>query len=141
MIRSLNIIMLLSVFMLSTAQAATYTCTIKNTLKLNQNGSFVTHGWAANYQNREFTVDAVTGQVLRTTALKQRLTNFNKDTEPKLLDLGQDDKPLRALTHYAERGEYALLEIDDSGKYANADKKPFFYHTDVGLILTGTCME
>lgn len=49
-------ILLLGIISMS-ASANEYTCTIKSTLKINQNGYFVKHGWAANYMNRQFTVE------------------------------------------------------------------------------------
>ncbi|MEM6998955.1 MAG: hypothetical protein AAF419_03845, partial [Pseudomonadota bacterium] len=60
----------------SNSFADTYTCSIKNVSKLNENGYFVSHGWKTNYLNRQFTIDRESGKVLNTTALKERLSNF-----------------------------------------------------------------
>ena len=111
-------------------------CSIKNVLQLSDSGSFVTHGWSANYLNREFTVDLETGRVLRTTALKQRLSNFDKDHAPILLKSDTQNNVLKAVTLYGEDGQYALLEIRNT---ADGNPAPFFYHTDVGMVLTGIC--
>ena len=119
-------------------QASELVCSIKNVSKLSENGFFVTHGWTANYLNREFTVERETGKVLRTTALKQRLSNFDKEYAPILLSGGDQKDALKAVTLYEKSGQYALLEI---GSAPAGNPKPFFYHTDVGMILAGTCTE
>jgi hypothetical protein len=119
-------------------QASELVCSIKSVSKLGDNGFFVTHGWSANYLNREFTVERETGRVLRTTALKQRLSNFNKEHAPILLNSGDQTDALKAITIYESSGQYALLEI---GSTPAGNPRPFFYHTDVGMILSGTCIE
>ena len=118
--------------------AKEYTCTIKTISELNANGYFVTHGWAANYLNREFTVEGNTGKVTKTTALKQRLNNFNKNSAPTIISNAGENEPLRVFTHFQDKGNYALLEIQDIAEN-NGSLKPFFYHTDVGMLLGGTC--
>ncbi len=124
-----------------TANAFEYTCTIKNTLKVNANGYFVTHDWAANYMNREFTVDSETGRVLRTTALKQRLNNGDENHGPVILGKNDPEMPLKIITVYEDRDTYALLQISDNNTYSGRNRKPFFYLTDIGMILTGTCIN
>ena len=119
-------------------QASELVCSIKNVSKLSENGFFVTHGWTANYLNREFTVERETGKVLRTTALKQRLSNFDKEHAPVLLSSGDGDDTLKAVTLYEKKGQYALLEI---GNAPAGNPRPFFYHTDIGMILTGVCAD
>lgn len=66
-LRTLSLI--LTLFFCSTVYADLYTCSIKNGSTLNQNGYFVSHGWKANYLNRNFTIDRESGKVLNTTAL------------------------------------------------------------------------
>jgi hypothetical protein len=119
-------------------QASELVCSIKSVSRLGDNGFFVTHGWTANYLNREFTVEHETGRVLRTTALKQRLSNFDKEHAPILLNSGNKTDALKAVTLYEGSGQYALLEI---GSAPAGNPRPFFYHTDVGMILSGTCIE
>jgi hypothetical protein len=114
-----------------------FVCSIKNVAKLSDNGFFVTHGWSANYLNREFTVERETGKVLRTTALKQRLSNFDKEHAPILLSNDNDDA-FRAVTVFEKNGQYALLEIRNT---SGGNPMPFFYHTGIGMILSGTCEE
>jgi hypothetical protein len=116
-----------------------YTCSIKNVSKINDNGYFVRHGWAANYQNREFTVDITSGKVLSTTALKERLNNFDLEHEPLLLNDDHKDRPLTAFTFYPETGTYALLQINNQLSNSDLFEKPYFYHTSIGMILSGTC--
>lgn len=102
--------------------AGEFQCSIKNVLQLSDTGAFVTHDWSANYLNREFTVERETGKVIMTTALKQRPSNYDRDYAPLLLSSGQ----------------YALLEINNA---PDGNQRPFFYHTSIGMILTGTCKE
>lgn len=116
-----------------------YTCSIKNVSKINDNGYFVRHGWAANYQNREFTVDIASGKVLSTTALKERLSNFDLEHEPLLLNGDHEERPLTAFTFYPETGTYALLQINNQLSNSDLVEKPYFYHTSIGMILSGTC--
>lgn len=118
--------------------ASELVCSIKNVSKLSENGFFVTHGWAANYKNREFTVERDTGKVLRTTALKQRLSNFDKEHAPILLSNGDGNDSIKVVTLYEQTGQYALLEI---GNAPEGNPRPFFYHTGIGMILSGTCIE
>ena len=80
---------------------------------MNKNGYFVRHGWSANYQNREFTVDRKTGRVVNTTALKQRLSNANQKYQPEIINSKRTDTPYRVFTNFADTGTYALLEIRD----------------------------
>lgn len=133
-------VLLIQVMLSSATQAGEYTCSIKNTLKMSANGYFVTHGWAANYKNREFTVDSETGRVLRTTALKQRLSNADDKSGPVILNPKSSEAGLKVFTHFEENGGYALLHVYAGDEFADKSRKPFFYHTDVGLILTGTCV-
>ena len=120
------------------AAESKYTCSIKNVLRLNETGSFVTHGWAANYLNRNFFVDRVTGKVTGTTALKIRLSNYNTTYQPQLMKYSDINKSYKSVTLFYDTGEYALLQID---KFIEGNKKPFFYHTAIGMILTGTCVS
>jgi len=113
-------------------QAEGYLCTIRDVLQLADNGSMARHGWAANYQNRRFTLDAESGKVTGTTALKVRLSNYNADYQPVVLR----DKSFQSLTLYSDSGRYSVIQINtDIEKPA----KPFFYRTAVGMFLTGTC--
>lgn len=119
-----------------TVSAAEFECSIRNVLRLNETGNIVRHGWAANYQDRQFTVDRETGRVLRTTALKQRLSNFNKGSIPHVIDYGEKNDAYKVVTLFEESGDYAVLQIDKVGK---GDDMPFFYRTSIGMILTGLC--
>jgi hypothetical protein len=118
--------------------AGDFVCSIKNVAQLSDNGFFVTHGWSANYLNREFTVERETGKVLRTTALKQRLSNFDRENMPVLLSNGEAGDAFKAVTVFEKNGQYALLEIRNA---AGSNPRPFFYHTGIGMILSGTCEE
>lgn len=118
--------------------AAEFQCSIKHVLRLNETGAFVTHEWSPNYQNREFTVDRATGKVTGTTALKVRLSNFNQEYAPQLLTSGKSGDSYKAITLYEKTGEAAVLQINDEEA---GSPKPFFYHTYIGMILTGTCAE
>jgi hypothetical protein len=120
--------------------AGTYDCTIRNTLAMNDAGQFVAHAWAANYQNRKFFVDRATGEVIGTTALKERLNNFDASHRPRLLNKDDSEAPFVALTQFANTGRYALLQIDDYSEFKDVAEKPYFYHTSIGMILTGTCV-
>ena len=119
--------------------AQQYVCTIKNVSAMNDNGYFVKHGWATNYMNRKFTVDKDSGQILNTTALKQRLSNASADDKPIFISQ-PPESAFRAFTHFKDKGTYALLEIQDDNSHADSPEKPYFYHTDIGMILSGTCL-
>ena len=122
------------------AASGTYVCSIKDTLRLSDTGQFVTHGWAANYMNRKFTVDRESGKVIGTTALKERLINWDATHKPLLLNKDNPNTPFAALTHYDETGQYSLLQINEHDEFDNVNEKPFFYPTYVGMVLTGTCV-
>jgi hypothetical protein len=115
-------------------QAGTFECTIRDVLTLSQNGSMATHGWAANYRNRKFFLDRDSGKVTGTTALKVRLSNYNADHRPEVLDRDV----YVSLTLFRDSGRYAVIQIetpaDDGGEM------PFFYRTAIGMFLTGTCI-
>lgn len=114
------------------ASTEEYKCAIKDVLRLSETGNFVTHEWSANYLNRNFTVDKESGKVIETTALKVRLSNFNKDFSPRVFI----SDTYKSITIFEDINRYALLEINTSVEDA---RKPFFYHTNIGMILTGTC--
>lgn len=119
-----------------TVSANEFECTIKNVLRLNETGNIIRHDWVANYQDRKFTVERETGRVLRTTALKQRLSNYNRKSIPHVVDYGDKNGSLQAITLFEEDGSYAALQIDNLSKGSNM---PFFYRTNIGMILTGLC--
>jgi hypothetical protein len=115
-----------------------YACNIEAILKLNDVGQYATHGWAANYMNRKFFLDRETGKVIGTTALKARLTNFNKTSQPVILNNTKEMASYKVLTIFEEKGQFASLRIYEN---VESDKKPYSYQTAVGMLLTGTCVE
>lgn len=118
--------------------ASEYVCTIGAILKLNDVGLYTTHGWAANYMNRKFFLDRETGKVIGTTALKARLTNFNKTSSPKILLNDKEKSSYKVVTIFEEKGQFSSLRIYEN---ANSAEKPYSYQTAVGMLLTGTCVE
>jgi len=119
------------------AYADLYVCSITNVAGLNDNGYFVTHGWKANYVKRQFTIDNESGSILNTTALKTRLSNGDKDNKPVVISTNKDDNSLKIFTHFKGDGTYALFQMNDFDK--ESIDKPYFYHTEIGMILSGTC--
>ena len=119
------------------AYADLYVCSITNVAGLNDNGYFVTHGWKANYVKRQFTIDNESGSILNTTALKTRLSNSDKDNKPVVVSTNKDDNSLKIFTHFRDNGTYALFQMNDFDK--ESIDKPYFYHTEIGMILSGTC--
>ena len=87
--------------------------------------------------NRKFFVDRDTGKVIGTTALKVRLRNFDTKYQPQIMEFSDINKSYKAVTLFKDTGEYSLLQVDD---FVDGNKKPFFYHTAIGMILTGTCV-
>ena len=118
--------------------ASEYACTINAVLKLNDVGQYATHGWAANYMNRKFFVNRESGKVIGTTALKARLTNFNKTSSPIVLHNAEDISSYKAVTIFEEKGQFSSLRIYENSEN---DEKPYSYQTAVGMLLTGTCIE
>jgi|TARA_B100000959_G_scaffold78584_1_gene83405 hypothetical protein len=119
------------------AYADLYVCSIVNVAGLNDNGYFVTHGWKGNYVKRQFTIDNESGSILNTTALKTRLSNGDKDNKPVVISTNKDDNSLKIFTHFKNDGTYALFQMNDFDK--ESIDKPYFYHTEIGMILSGTC--
>jgi hypothetical protein len=118
--------------------ASEYACTIKAILKLNDAGLYATHGWAANYMNRKFFLDRETGKVIGTTALKARLTNFNKTSSPIILLNDKETSSYKVVTIFKEKGQFSSIRIYEN---AESDEKPYSYQTAIGMLLTGTCIE
>ena len=118
--------------------ASEYACTIKAILQLNDIGLYVTHGWAANYMNRKFFVDRETGKVIGTTALKARLTNFDKMHNPTVFHNTEEKTSYKVLTIFEDKGQFSSLRINENFE---GDEKPYSYQTAVGMFLTGTCIE
>ena len=118
--------------------ASEYACSIDAILKLNDVGQYATHGWAANYMNRKFFLDRETGKVIGTTALKARLTNFNKTSQPVILNNAKEMASYKVVTIFEEKGQFASLRLYES---IGNDKIPYSYQTAVGMLLTGTCIE
>ena len=118
--------------------ASEYACTIKAILKLNNVGLYATHGWADNYMNRKFFLDRETGKVIGTTALKARLTNFNKTSQPIVLNNAKETSSYKVVTIFEEKGQFASLRLYEG---IGNDEIPYSYQTAVGMLLTGTCIE
>ena len=118
--------------------ASEYACTIGAILKLNDVGMYTTHGWAANYMNRKFFLDRETGKVIGTTALKARLTNFNKTSQPIVLKNAKETSSYKVITIFEEEGQFASLRLYEG---IGIDEIPYSYQTAVGMLLTGTCIE
>ena len=118
--------------------ASEYACSIDAILKLNDVGQYATHGWAANYMNRKFFLDRETGKVIGTTALKARLTNFNKTSQPVILNNVKEMASYKVVTIFEEKGQFASLRLYEG---IGNDKIPYSYQTAVGMLLTGTCIE
>lgn len=118
--------------------ASEYVCTIKAVLELNDAGQFVAHGWTANYLNRKFMVDRKSGKVIGTTALKARLTNFDKTHSPEVLHNAREKSSYKVVTIFEDKGEFSYLRINEN---IESDEKPYTYQTAVGMLLTGTCIE
>jgi hypothetical protein len=118
--------------------ASEYACSIDAILKLNDVGQYATHGWAANYMNRKFFLDRETGKVIGTTALKARLTNFNKTSQPVILNNVKEMASYKVVTIFEEKGQFASLRLYEG---IGNDKIPYSYQTAIGMLLTGTCIE
>ena len=118
--------------------ASEYACTIGAILKLNDVGLYATHGWAANYMNRKFFLDRETGKVIGTTALKARLTNFDKTSQPVVLNNAKETSSYKVVTIFEEKGQFASIRLYEG---IGNDKIPYSYQTAVGMLLTGTCIE
>ena len=132
-----NIFFLLIILVSNSSYADLYVCTIVNVFGLNDNGYFVTHGWKGNYVKRQFTIDNVSGNILNSTALKTRLSNGNDKDTPVVISSNNDKNSLKVFTHFKENETYALFHMNDFDK--KSTDKPYFYHTEIGMILSGTC--
>ncbi len=118
--------------------ASEYACTIKAVLELNDAGLYKDHGWGANYMNRKFFLNRETGKVIGTTALKARLTNFDKTHSPIILQNAEEKTSYKAITTFEDKGQFSSLRIYEN---IESDEKPYSYQTAVGMVLTGTCIE
>ena len=118
--------------------ASEYICTIKAVLQLNDVGQYIAHGWSANYMNRKFFVNRETGKVIGTTALKARLTNFDKTHSPKVLHNAEEKSSYKVVTIFEDKGQFSSLRIYEN---IENDEKPYSYQTAVGMLLAGTCIE
>lgn len=118
--------------------ASEYACSMHAVLELNDVGQYKAHGWVANYLNRKFFVDRDTGKVTGTTALKARLTNFDKTHSPKVLHNADEKSSYKVVTLFEEKGQFSSLRIYENVK---SDEKPYSYQTAVGMLITGTCIE
>jgi carbohydrate-binding DOMON domain-containing protein len=101
-------------------------------------GQYKDHGWRENYLNRKFFIDIETGKVVGTTALKARLTNFNKTVQPTVLRNAAEDYSYKIVTVFEENGQFSSIRIAEN---IESDEKPYSYQTAVGMHLTGICTE
>ncbi|MEJ2761153.1 MAG: hypothetical protein P8126_06325 [Gammaproteobacteria bacterium] len=122
----------LLIIMPAWASAAQFTCTINEVLRLDDNGTFVTHGRSALYQNRKFYLDPDTGKVTGTTALHARLRNSDAHSSPVVLR----NNGFKAVTLFRDAGSDAVIQIN---KAKDGQPRPFFYYTRLDMMLTGTC--
>ena len=118
--------------------ASEYACSIKAVIELNDVGLYKAHGWVANYLNRKFFVNRDTGKVIGTTALKARLTNFDKTHSPIILNNADEKSSYKVVTLFEDKGQFSSLRINENIKGV---EKPYSYQTAVGMLLTGTCVE
>ena len=118
--------------------ASEYACTIKAILKLNDTGLYAAHGWSANYMNRKFFLDRETGKVIGTTALKARLTNFDKTSQPVVLNNAKEISSYKVITIFEEKGQFSSIRLYEGIENVEI---PYSYQTAVGMLLTGTCIE
>ena len=88
--------------------------------------------------NRKFFVNRETGKVIGTTALKARLTNFDKTHSPIMLHNAEEKSSYKAVTIFEDKGQFSSLRINEN---IESDEKPYSYQTAVGMVLTGTCVE
>lgn len=116
------------------ASAAQFTCSIQEVLRLDDNGTFVTHGRSALYQNRKFYLDPDTGKVTGTTALHARLRNSDTRNFPVVLH----NNGFKAVTLFRDAGSDAVIQINEA---KDGQPRPFFYYTRLDMMLTGTCTE
>jgi hypothetical protein len=116
------------------ASAAQFTCSIQEVLRLDENGTFVTHGRSALYQNRKFYLDPETGRVTGSTALHARLRNSDAHNSPVVLR----NKGFKAVTLFRNTGSIAVIQINEA---KDGQPRPFFYYTRLDMMLTGTCTE
>ena len=117
--------------------ASQYACSIKSVLQLSDVGLLTDHGWVANYLNRKFFVDRDTGKVVGATALKARLTNFDKTYSPKVLINTEEKSSYKVVTVFEDKGQFSSLRIYDN---VASSEKPYTYQTAVGMLITGTCL-
>ena len=96
------------------------------------------HGWIANYLNRKFFVDRESGKVVGTTALKARLTNFDKTHAPVVLINSEEKSSYNVVTLFEDKGQFSFLKIYDN---VESPEKPYSYQTAVGMLITGTCLD
>ncbi|MFT5396898.1 MAG: hypothetical protein ACI85N_002113 [Gammaproteobacteria bacterium] len=118
--------------------ASEYACSMQAVLELNDVGQYKAHGWVANYLNRKFFVNRETGKVTGTTALKARLTNFDKTHSPKVLHNADEKASYKVVTLFEDKGQFSSLRIYENVK---SDEKPYAYQTAVGMLISGTCIE
>ena len=118
--------------------ATEYACTIKAVLDMSDTGLYIEHGWRANYMNRKFFVNRETGKVIGTTALKARLTNFDKIHSPVVYHNAEEKTSYKVLTIFEDKGQFSSLRINEN---VESNEKPYSYQTAVGMLLTGTCIE
>jgi hypothetical protein len=88
--------------------------------------------------NRKFFVNRETGKVIGTTALKARLTNFDKIHSPVVYHNAEEKTSYKVLTIFEDKGQFSSLRINEN---VESNEKPYSYQTAVGMLLTGTCIE
>jgi hypothetical protein len=88
--------------------------------------------------DRKFFVNLDTGKVTGTTALKARLVNFDKLHKPRVMGHNDSVTSYKSITIFEDKEQYSVLQINKNNK---GNDKPFFYHTPIGMVLTGTCAE
>ena len=73
------------------------------------------------------------------TALKTRLSNQDNDNKPVVISTNKDSNSLKVITHFKDAKTYALFHMNDFDK--KVVDKPYFYHTEIGMTLSGTCQK
>jgi hypothetical protein len=110
------------------AQASGYKCTIKQSLKLEKDGSTQPHHLADTYRNKEFIVDRASGRVLGD--ISYQVWNH------QVLDSGSDEQSYKSI--YTSQGKYRHIDVLQIEEFQEGAAKPFLLMQGTDMF-TGTC--
>lgn len=119
-------------FTLNCNASNNFKCVVKDSVTLEKNGKLSAEtNVAKSNQNKEFVVNRSTGQITGSGFI-----NTMSGQMPVVYDYLPNENGYKAITVYKPNSTVDYLQINE---YVEGNKKPFFYKSAWGSMVSGLC--